>query len=209
MIYILAALLLWHPQQPIDSTMVPMSDQVRLFVKEIRNDKPICIFLHGGPGAWSRSFEDLHGEEFSSLFSMVFFDQRGGGRSDTAADYSLKRMVQDIEELRIHLHAEHIYLLAHSFGGVLAEQYAEIYPNHLEGLILLNCTLDIDNSLLNQIAYMNELSGRDNKAAASGAVKESTAEILSSLINAQDPCLPIRPPLPSARSLWLIQRIAR
>ena len=165
MISILTALLLCHAQPAGDSILVPMSDHVRLFVKEIRNDKPLCIFLHGGPGAWSRSFEDLHGDEFSSLFSMVFFDQRGGGRSDTAADYSPKRMVQDIEELRIHLHAEHIYLLAHSFGGILAEQYAETYPNHLAGLILLNCTLDLDNSFIYQIAYMNQLSGHKGKAA--------------------------------------------
>ncbi|HEX3757883.1 MAG TPA: alpha/beta fold hydrolase [Kofleriaceae bacterium] len=37
--------------------------------------------------------------------------------------------------------ANQIYLLSHSFGGVIAFRYIEKYPEHVRGLILANSTL--------------------------------------------------------------------
>ena len=139
---------------------VVTDDNVKLFTKKAGTG-PICIFIHGGPGAWSRSFEDLGGRNLEDHLTMVYYDQRGSGRSEDAKndDYSLSRMLKDIEEIRIRYNADKVYLLAHSFGGILAANYALQYPSHVKGIILANCTLNLNYSIQNQIDYMNTSMG--------------------------------------------------
>ena len=139
-------------------SFITMSDRVKLFSK-LSGNGPVCIFVHGGPGAWSKSFEDMKGNSLERKLRMLYFDQRGCGRSDTSVkkNYSLDRMVDDIEAIRQNLGVEKIYLLSHSFGGIIAVNYAKKYANHLLGLILANSTLDLDNSLEQQIKHINEL----------------------------------------------------
>lgn len=133
------------------------SDSVSLFVNKAGKGTA-CIFVHGGPGAWSKSFEELGGNVLEQKLTMYYFDQRGCGRSASPAnsDYSTERMVEDIETIRKQAGENKVYLIAHSFGGVLALKYAEKYPEHVKGLIMLNATLYVDNSLLNQISFVNK-----------------------------------------------------
>lgn len=133
-------------------------DGARLFVKK-SGKGAICIFIHGGPGAWSKSFEDLKGNNLEQHLSMVYYDQRGCGRSQKSPreDYSLDRMLKDIDLIRQHFKADKVYLLSHSFGGILAVNYALKYPEHVKGLILANSTLNLRYSLENQLSYMNTL----------------------------------------------------
>lgn len=156
-------------------------DSTRLFVKK-SGKGPICIFIHGGPGAWSRSFEELKGNNLETSLSMVYYDQRGCGRSQKAAsgDYSLERMVKDIDLIRKHYGAEKVYLMSHSFGGILALNYSLRHPDHVKGLILVNSTLDMGNSIENQIHYMNRLLKTDF------VVPDSTsASLLSTFLTAK------------------------
>lgn len=139
---------------------VETDDSVKLYLKK-SGQGPVCIFIHGGPGAWSRSFEDLGGNNLEKKLTMVYYDQRGCGRSENSPDedYSLNRMVEDIEQIRKHLKAEKVYLLSHSFGGILAVNYALKYHDHVKGLLLANSTLNVQYSLNEQIKYINKLVG--------------------------------------------------
>ncbi|UPZ16698.1 alpha/beta fold hydrolase [Flavobacterium humidisoli] len=138
------------------------SDGVPLFLK-VSGKGEVCIFVHGGPGAWSKSFEEFGGNVLEDKLKMCYYDQRGCGRSGSSTDnnYSLERMIDDIEEIRTYLKASKVFVIGHSFGGILASKYAEKYPQRVKGLILLNATLDINNSLLNQIAFMGKTLGQD------------------------------------------------
>lgn len=140
------------------SSFILTSDQVKLFVRKAGNG-PVCIYVHGGPGAWSKSFEAMKGNRLEKKLTMIYYDQRGCGRSDNAInkDYSLDRMVDDIEDIRRYLGVEKMYLLSHSFGGIIATSYAEKYPDHLYGLILANSTLNLNYSLEQQIKHINKL----------------------------------------------------
>lgn len=133
-------------------------DGTQLYVKK-SGKGPLCIFVHGGPGAWSESFEKLKGKRLEKKLTMVYYDQRGCGRSDKSStkDYSLERMTNDIEAIRKHYHADKIYLLSHSFGGILALNYALKYPEHIQVLILANSTLNMHSSLNAQLQYMSSL----------------------------------------------------
>lgn len=153
-----------------DSLMLQTSDGTRLFVKH-SGQGPLCIFIHGGPGAWSRSFEALGGNQLERNMTMVYYDQRGCGRSDSAArgDYSLPTMIADIEAIRRHFGAEQVFLMAHSFGGILAINYALQYPGHVKGVIMNCATLSLRYSLNNQLDYMNRLMDTDYQPADSSA----------------------------------------
>lgn len=136
------------------------SDGTKLFTK-VSGRGELCIYVHGGPGMWSDSFENLKGKNLESQLKMVYYDQRGSGRSAASAtnDYSIGRMVEDIEDIRKKLGAMKIYLMSHSFGGIIAASYAAKYGDHLKGLILVSSTLYLNDSIMSQLAYANELAG--------------------------------------------------
>lgn len=94
---------------------------------------------------------------------MVYYDQRGCGRSEDSPDkdYSNERMVKDIEQIRCYYKQDKVFLLSHSFGGILSVNYALHYPEHVKALILANCTLNMKYSMTQQIRYMDTLVNRD------------------------------------------------
>ncbi|HEY6170963.1 MAG TPA: alpha/beta fold hydrolase, partial [Candidatus Kapabacteria bacterium] len=72
---------------------------------------------------------------------LIFFDLRGHGKSDANMDsvhIQLSYFVDDIEEMRKAFGIEKMILLGHSFGGLLAENYATKYPSNLKALILVS-----------------------------------------------------------------------
>lgn len=166
----------------LSQTYVTTSDSVKLYAKTSGNG-PICIFIHGGPGAWSKSFEEMKGNSLEQKLRMVYLDQRGCGRSDTAVDqnYALDRMIEDIEDVRRFLGVEKVYLLAHSFGGIIAVSYAKKHPDHLYGLIFTNSTLDMNYSLKGQIKHVNELLKTDFTVTNKDSVMSTFLEARSAL----------------------------
>jgi proline iminopeptidase len=120
-------------------TYVDVGDGVRLFVEERGNGSPIVV-IHGGPGMDHGSVAaDL--AQFEAVHTLIYYDQRGGGRSTLPADTALLTIdhhVRDLEALRQHLRLEKMTLLAHSFGPAIAAQYAIHHPEHVERMIFLS-----------------------------------------------------------------------
>jgi proline iminopeptidase len=157
--------------------MFKASDSTKLYVK-ISGKGPYCFFVPGGPGQGCRSFELLKGNELEKCFTMVYLDQRGSGKSQNAADYHLPRMLKDIEELRQHLGLKKIFVLAHSFGGIIAFNYAGQFPESVNGLILANVTLHAMgyNALAERVQYQLQLLGKDTTLPA-GITKDSLTQM--------------------------------
>lgn len=139
-------------------TKLTMSDGTELFVKISGKGRP-CVFIHGGPGAWSHSFEVLGLNTLEDSLQMIYVDQRGSGRSGKAAtgDYSLRRMTQDFDEIRQQLGYPAWTVLAHSFGGIIATEYAYYYPKTISRMIMLTTTLNLEHSAQVQITKGLEL----------------------------------------------------
>jgi len=105
------------------------------------NPKTKVLLLTGGPGA---SHEYV--ECFESFFpkegiEFIYYDQLGTGYSDNPKDtslFDLARCVDEVEQVRkaLHLDKDNFYLLGHSWGGILAMEYAIKYQQHLKGLII-------------------------------------------------------------------------
>lgn len=95
------------------------------------------VFLHGGPGQGSAHFDALAGPHMERGLRMVYLDQRGSGHSERPAsgEYSIDLLVEDLEGLRRHLGVSRIGLIGHSFGALLALEYAKKYPQHVSGIV--------------------------------------------------------------------------
>lgn len=110
-----------------------------LYAREIGQGEPILV-LHGGPDLDSAYLlPDL--DRLADLYRLVYFDQRGRGKSAQwvrADEVSLTTDVDDIERVRQHFDMESPTLLAHSWGAVLALEYALRYPTRVSRLILMN-----------------------------------------------------------------------
>ena len=93
---------------------------------------------------------------------MVYLDERGMGRSSSPenGDYSLKRVVEDFEQVRRHLNIDKWLTMGHSFGGILQMGYIERFPAVVEGMMMFNCTLYMEESFENGwFAKTEELLG--------------------------------------------------
>ncbi|UOQ54006.1 alpha/beta fold hydrolase [Hymenobacter cellulosivorans] len=127
---------------------ITTSDGVQLYTKVAGKGLP-CVFVHGGPGSGSYGIEALGGKTLEQNFQMIYLDQRGSGRSasDPAKNYTIERVVQDLEDVRQQLHLEKWVVMSHSFGGIIATAYASKYPERVQGLVLVNSILNLPASM--------------------------------------------------------------
>lgn len=130
-----------------EARYITTSDSVKIYVHEGGTGFPV-LFVHGGPGSNSGYFEHMGGSIFERDAHMIYMDQRGAGRSGNAVgkDYSLNRVVKDMEEVRQALGIEQWILMPHSFGGIIATEYSRQYPSRVKAMVFLNATISIDHS---------------------------------------------------------------
>jgi len=74
---------------------------------------------------------------------FIYYDQLGCGYSDNPNDtayWDLPRFVEEVEQVRVALglNKDNFYLLGHSWGGILAMQYALKYQQNMKALIISN-----------------------------------------------------------------------
>lgn len=146
---------------PAGERRIKMSDGAEIYLK-VAGHGPVCMLVHGGPGQGSMSTEKMGADKLEDFLTMVYVDQRGSGKSPDAQNYHIDRVVQDFEEVRRALGVDKVCLIAHSFGGILAVDYAKRYPQHVSELILANISLHFlgpENSRM-QIDLVNRLLGK-------------------------------------------------
>lgn len=134
-------------------------DQGKLFYQIFGSGTPIIV-LHGGPGL-DQSYLLPQMLELGKNHKVIFYDQRGSGKSlETNINPSyinIDAFTRDLEALRRQLGIKKFILLGHSWGGLLAMNYASMYPDNLAALILLS-TAPAD--FRGQQAFVNEFSKR-------------------------------------------------
>lgn len=99
---------------------------------------PIVV-VHGGPGGHHYAFEHTIGKRLETLFTVVYYEQRGSGRSDAPKDdkdYQFHTIVSDLEDLCALLKLDKVILLGYSFGGEIVLEYARKYPQRVHKVIV-------------------------------------------------------------------------
>jgi len=113
-----------------------------VWTKRIGNNPKIkVLLLHGGPG-----FSHEYLEAFDSYFpgagiEYYYYDQLGSFFSDQPDEpelWDLPRFVEEVETVRkaLGLEPDNFFLFGHSWGGILAIEYALKYQRNLKGLII-------------------------------------------------------------------------
>jgi proline iminopeptidase len=113
-----------------------------IFVKVVGQGYPLAL-LHGGPGADHSTMQAFR--PCADQFTLVFYDHRCNGRSTGAPVTSMtwENLTADAEALRQALGFERWAVLGHSFGGMVALEYALRYPQSLSHLMLIDSCGDI------------------------------------------------------------------
>lgn len=110
--------------------------------------KMLCV--HGGPGGNHEEFENFAQNLNDKGVEVYTYDQLGSFYSDQP-DFSLEEnkhyltldyYLEELEEVRKKLGLDNFYLVGHSWGGLLAQEYALKYGEHLKGLVVFSM---IDN----------------------------------------------------------------
>ena len=115
-------------------------DNVRIFYMIVGSGPETLVAVHGGPG---NSLESIRAdlEPLAKGRRVIYYDQRGNGRSDLIKDekkLGVDRHVADLEAVRQHFKLEKMTLLGNSWGGMLVSFYAVAHPDRVERMILHN-----------------------------------------------------------------------
>lgn len=132
--------------------MVPIdtpSGRFNVWTKRVGNN-PDCklLLLHGGPGGTHEEFEGLDSYLPAAGVEYHYYDQLGSAYSDQPDDPSLweiDRFVDEVDQVRaaLGLGPDNFFLLGHSWGGILACEYALAHQDQLKGLIISNMMMSI------------------------------------------------------------------
>jgi proline iminopeptidase len=120
------------------------SGEFSVWTKRVGNNRDTrLLLLHGGPGATHEYFEAFDSYLPSAGIEYYYYDQLGSAYSDQPDDpelWDLDRFVDEVEQVRraLGLDRGNFFLLGHSWGGILAIEYALRHQEHLKGLIISN-----------------------------------------------------------------------
>lgn len=121
-----------------------MDKTFNVWTKRVGNNPKIkVLLLNGGPGATHEYFECFENFLPAKGIEFIYYDQLGCGNSDNPNDvayWDLSRYVEEVEQVRkaLNLDANNFYVLGHSWGGILAMEYALKYQQNMKGLIISN-----------------------------------------------------------------------
>lgn len=101
---------------------------------------PAVILLHGFPEDWYEYHRIM--PQLAKHFTVVAVDLRGIGDSAATADgYDAANMAEDVHQLVEHLHLEHVYVVGHDIGGMVAYAFVRRYPEAGRGVMLLDAPI--------------------------------------------------------------------
>lgn len=141
------------------------------------------LALHGGPGGnheyWEDAAEQLKKQGLNVQVTM--YDQLGSLYSDQP-DFSdpeiakkyltYEYFLDEVDEVREKLGLDNFYLIGQSWGGLLVQEYAVKYGQHLKGAIISSMVDEIDE----YVDRVNELREKTLSPEAVAFMKECEAK---------------------------------
>ncbi|MCB1036826.1 MAG: proline iminopeptidase-family hydrolase, partial [Acidobacteria bacterium] len=112
------------------------------------NPRIKVLLLHGGPGATHEYLSAFDDHLPQTGIEYYQYDQLGSFFSDQPDDpdlWQIDRFVDEVEQVRkaLGLGPDNFYLLGHSWGGILAIEYALAHQDQLKGLVISNMMASI------------------------------------------------------------------
>ncbi len=155
--------------------------EFRVWVKRVGNNPDLrVLLLHGGPGATHEYLEACDSFLPAAGIEYYYYDQLGSGHSDQPDEPSLwetSRFVEEVEQVRVALglDASNFVLYGHSWGGILATEYALAHGEHLRGLVISNMMASVPD--YNTYAEQVLMPEMDQTALAEIKALEASGDI--------------------------------
>lgn len=119
---------------------VDAAEGVRLFYRMLGSGGDTVVVLHGGPG-FSMTYLAPDLEPLAAHHVLLFYDQRGAGRSTLVTDsvaLDAQRFADDLEAVRAHFGFRRLTLFAHSWGAAVAALYAARHSDRIGRLLIVD-----------------------------------------------------------------------
>ena len=141
--------------------MVPVvGGKYKVWTKRMGSGPIKVLLLHGGPGFSHEYLEAMESFLPQAGIEIYYYDQLGCNNSDHPDDpslWTLPRYLNEVEEVRRGLGLDNFILYGHSWGGILAMEYALNYQQHLRGLVISNMTAGTQSYLKRTAAIKLQL----------------------------------------------------
>lgn len=146
-----------------------------LFIRGYQREKPLLLFLPGGPGESFVPLAPEFSDELERDFIVVHIETGGVGKSDKyKVGPTLDQMVQDTAAVVDHLLAEFdrrsLYLVGHSFGSILALKVASASPAKVLGVATVGQAVDWRAGNLATHEHLVSLARREGDGQAMAAL---------------------------------------
>ena len=103
------------------------------------------VLLHGFLG--NKSMWDFFVSELAAKNRIITIDLLGHGQSDSQGYiHSMEDQADMVYEVLSALRIRKAVFVGHSMGGYVALAFAELYPDHVKGLVLINSTSRPDSA---------------------------------------------------------------
>ena len=115
-------------------------DEVELYYRVTGTEPDTLVVVHGGPGLSIYYLKpDL--EPLTEKYTVIYYDQRGAGRSTIVVDSALlhvDKYISDLEIVRQYFGIDRMNLLGHSWGAVLGALYVREHSENVEQLVMVS-----------------------------------------------------------------------
>ena len=151
------------------SRMIAVGGGHNVWTKRIGHSKTKVLLLHGGPGFSHEYLECMEDFLPPAGIEMYYYDQLGCGNSDHPNDdrlWTIARYTDEVEAVRKGLGLDDFILYGHSWGGMLAIEYALKYPQHLSRMVISDMTAGIPAYVQHANAIRNALPAADRATLA-------------------------------------------
>ena len=139
-------------------------------ISKIQENKPIILYLHGGPGDACIPLTKKFNSELEESFIFVNFDQRGAGLSyypfSKDKKITIDDILDDIYQFVIYLlgrfNQEKLILMGHSWGGALGLLFIQKYPELIYQYIGIGQVVNMKKNIELQKRFLENKLGNTN-----------------------------------------------
>jgi proline iminopeptidase len=164
-----------RPTAPVAEGYLVTPDSARLYYRVQGRGRDTVLVLHGGPGIGS-SYLVSGWSGLEPGRTLIYYDQRGRGRSDAVQDtlrLTLRHDVDDLEAVRARFRLDRMTIAAHHWGATLAALYARRHPDRVGRLLLVSPSFPKSLYLFNAATLPNDTAATAAFLAALAARRDS------------------------------------
>lgn len=161
-----------HDEKPVDDKVFIQAKDTKLFahIKGNNNKSPVLIYLHGGPGSplGVPIFKAYTGHKLEQEFVVVYLHQRGIMKSERVdmEKHTISKYVEDVHHVvnyvKNRFDDREIFLIGHSWGGILSYLYLLSYPNETDRLITVCTPVNAKTLLSDRIKVLLQWASENN-----------------------------------------------